>query len=54
MSRVLTFFATLRRALGANNRRVSNGEQVQRIAQLALTRKPSVDFFGYWQRHIKA
>jgi transposase-like protein len=36
-----------------DNRRVSNGEQVQRIAQLALTRKPSVDFSGYWQRHIK-
>jgi transposase-like protein len=34
-----------------DNRRVSNGEQVQRIAGLALTRKPSVDFSGYWQRH---
>ncbi len=36
-----------------DNRRVSNGEQVQRIADLALSRKPSVDFSGYWQRHVK-
>ena len=35
-----------------DNRRVSNGEQVQRIAGLALSRKPSVDFSGYWQRHV--
>ena len=35
-----------------DNRRVSNGEQVHRIAGLALTRKPSVDFSGYWQRHL--
>lgn len=35
-----------------DNRRVSNGAQVHRVAQLALTRKPSVDFCGYWQRHI--
>jgi transposase-like protein len=37
-----------------DNRRVSNGDQVRRIAQLALTRKPSVDFCGYWQRHKTA
>ena len=37
-----------------DNRRVSNGEQVQRIAGLALGRKPSVDFSGYWQRHKAA
>jgi transposase-like protein len=36
-----------------DNRRVSNGDQVQRIAHLALTRKPSVDFSGYWQKHVK-
>jgi transposase-like protein len=36
-----------------DNRRVSNGEQVRRVASLALTRKPSVDFSGYWQRHIR-
>jgi hypothetical protein len=34
-----------------DNRRVSNGDQVQRVARLALGRKPSVDFGGYWQRH---
>ncbi len=35
-----------------DNRRVGNGEQVERIAKLAMNRKPSVDFSGYWQRHI--
>ena len=34
-----------------DNRRVANGEQVQRVAKLALGRKKSVDFSGYWQRH---
>jgi len=34
-----------------DNRRVSNGEQVSRVARLALSRKPSVDFSGYWRRH---
>jgi transposase-like protein len=33
-----------------DNRRVSNGDQVHRIA--AMTCKPSVDFSGYWQRHV--
>jgi hypothetical protein len=28
---------------------MSNGEQ----ARLAMASKPSVDFCGYWQRHIK-
>ena len=37
-----------------DNRRVSNGEQVQRVAGLAMARKPSVDFSGYWQRHRAA
>jgi hypothetical protein len=23
------------------------------VAGLALTNKPSVDFSGYWQRHVK-
>lgn len=36
-----------------DNRRVSNGDQVQRVAGLAMNRKPSVDFAGYWQRHVK-
>jgi transposase-like protein len=37
-----------------DNRRVTNGDQVRRVARLALGAKPSVDFSGYWQRHIKA
>ena len=35
-----------------DNRRLSNGEQVHRVAGLAMGRKPSVDFSGYWQRHV--
>jgi hypothetical protein len=31
--------------------RVSNGEQVGRIARLAVKARKSVDFTGYWQRH---
>jgi transposase-like protein len=34
-------------------RRLSNGEQVNRVAGLAMASKRSVDFCGYWQRHIK-
>ena len=34
-----------------DHRRTSNGEQVNRIVALAMSRKPSVDFSGYWQRH---
>jgi transposase-like protein len=37
-----------------DNRRVPNGDQVKRVAKLALGRKKSVDFNGYWQRHVKA
>jgi ISXO2-like transposase domain len=33
-----------------DNRRQANGEQVERITGLAMKRKPSVDFSGYWQR----
>lgn len=33
-----------------DNRRISNGEQVERVAGLALRAKPSIDFSGYWQR----
>jgi transposase-like protein len=36
-----------------DNRRVSNGEQVSRVVGLAMSSKPSVDFCGYWQRHVK-
>lgn len=35
-----------------DNRRVPNGDQVNRVAGLALANKPSVDFGGYWQRHL--
>jgi len=34
-----------------DNRRVDNGSQVRRVASLALSAKPSVDFCGYYQRH---
>jgi transposase-like protein len=37
-----------------DNRRSSNGEQVNRVTGLALASKPSVDFSGYWQRHVQA
>ena len=35
-----------------DNRRMSNGEQTHAIAALALKRGKSVDFTGYWQRHV--
>ena len=34
-------------------RRVDNGAQVRRVTELALKRGPSVDFAGYYQRHIE-
>ena len=37
-----------------DNRRQSNGEQVNRIASFAMKRGKSVDFTGYWQRHIQS
>jgi hypothetical protein len=36
-----------------DNRRLSNGEQVNRVAGLAMSSKQSVDFRGYWQRLIR-
>jgi transposase-like protein len=36
-----------------DNRRVSNGDQVHTVAGLAMKGRPSVDFCGYWQRHIR-
>jgi transposase-like protein len=36
-----------------DNRRMPNGDQVERVAKLALGRRKSVDFNGYWQRHVK-
>src|SRR5580692_5709639 len=41
-------------ALREDSRRVANGEQVTRVAELAMANKPSVDFCGYWQRHKAA
>jgi hypothetical protein len=35
-----------------DNRRLRNGEQSSRIAGLAMISKRSVDFCGYWQRHL--
>jgi hypothetical protein len=35
-----------------DNRRMANGDQVQRVATLALGKRTSVDFVGYWQRHM--
>jgi transposase-like protein len=37
-----------------DNRRVSNGDQTQHAAKLAMTNGPSPDFCGYWQRHQTA
>jgi len=37
-----------------DNRRVSNGDQVRRLATLALGKSTSPDFVGYWQRHQAA
>jgi transposase-like protein len=37
-----------------DHRRTPNGEQVNRVAHLAMVRKPSVDFSGYWQRYKAA
>jgi hypothetical protein len=36
-----------------DNRKMSNGDQVRQVVHLALKRKPSVDFCGYWQRHAE-
>ena len=34
-----------------DHRRISNGDQVHDIASLAMHKKTSPDFVGYWQRH---
>jgi transposase-like protein len=36
-----------------DNRRVDNGSQVHQLTRLALKRGKSVDFTGYWQRHVE-
>jgi transposase-like protein len=35
-------------------RRADNGAQMRRVTELALKRGPSIDFAGYYQRHVKA
>lgn len=35
-----------------DNHRVSNCDQVNRVAALGLKRGKSVGFTGYWQRHV--
>lgn len=37
-----------------DNRRMANGAQAERLTRLALKHKPSVDFCGYWQRHVRS
>ncbi len=37
-----------------DNRRMSNGDQVTAVSGFAMKRGASVDFTGYWQRHVKA
>ncbi len=37
-----------------DNRRISNGDQVRRLAGLAMGKRTSPDFVGYWQRHINS
>lgn len=37
-----------------DHRRMSNGEQVERLARLMTKKKASPDFTGYWQRHVAA
>ena len=32
---------------------MSNGDQTYRLAELAMAKKTSVDFVGYWQRHTE-
>jgi transposase-like protein len=35
-----------------DHRRDPNGSQVDRVVMLAMKHKPSLDFAGYWQRHL--
>lgn len=38
--------------MAEDNRRVSNDDQVSRLTALVMKRGKSVDFTGYWQRHV--
>jgi hypothetical protein len=37
-----------------DHRRVSNADQIRSVVALVAKNKPSVDFCGYWQRHLQA
>ena len=37
-----------------DNKRMANGNQVDRIVALAMNSAKSAEFCGYWQRHVKA
>jgi hypothetical protein len=50
----VSFALRARGVIAQDNRRVSNGKLVNRLAGLALKTKPSVDFGGYWQQHVEA
>jgi hypothetical protein len=47
------FAVRSRAVLERDNGRLSNGEQVNRLAALSLKRGKSVDFGCYWQGHWK-
>lgn len=51
--RCVPFAVRSRAVLERDNGRLSNGEQVNRLAALSLKRGKSVDFGCYWQRHWK-
>jgi hypothetical protein len=40
--------------MARDNRRLSNGEQVDRLTDRALHAKPRVEFGGDWQRHVRS
>ena len=50
---LICFASAQEAAWREDNRRRSNGEQVRDVAGFAMSFKPSVDFCGYKQRHIK-
>jgi hypothetical protein len=37
-----------------DHRRMSNGDQFRSVVALVVKNRPSVDFCGYWQRHLTA
>jgi hypothetical protein len=47
-------FSDMRRKPHEDDRRMSNADQVSRVAGLVMHTKTSPDFVGYWQRHSSA